>query len=34
MLQNPKIVHIFCHGDFDKETKEFYLHFEEYGTGI
>ena len=32
--KEPKIIHISCHGDFDQKTKEFYLKFEEYGTGL
>jgi hypothetical protein len=31
---NPKMIHISCHGDYDKVQKEFYLAFEENGTGI
>jgi len=34
LLQNPKVVHMSCHGDFDYESKQFYLQFEEYGTGM
>lgn len=25
IARKPKIIHISCHGDFDKETNEFYL---------
>ncbi len=26
--KNPKILHIICHGDYDKNENEFYLAFE------
>jgi CHAT domain-containing protein len=30
----PKMIHISCHGDFDPIMNEFYLQFEELGTGV
>lgn len=32
--QRPSIIHISCHGDFEEDTKQFYLQFEGVGNGI
>lgn len=29
ICQNPKIIHISCHGSYDEQTKEFYLSIED-----
>ena len=34
LTMNPKLIHFSCHGDFDQNLKEFYLLFEQRGTGI
>ena len=33
VTDSPKIIHISCHGDFDKTEAAFYLAFEVEGTG-
>ena len=33
VTDSPKIIHISCHGDFDKTRDQFYLAFEVEGTG-
>jgi hypothetical protein len=33
VTDSPKIIHISCHGDFDKTLNAFYLAFEVEGTG-
>ena len=33
IIENPKIIHISCHGDFDTIEKKFYLAFEKELTG-
>ena len=33
LKENPKIIHISCHGGIAKQTDEFYLGFEKEGTG-
>ena len=32
-MKKPKIVHISCHGDYDKKSQQFYLQFEKQGGG-
>ena len=32
-MDNPKIIHVSCHGDYDKNMNKFYLGFEKEGTG-
>lgn len=34
LAQNPKMIHITCHGDYDFATREFYLAFEDNGSGL
>ena len=34
LTRSPKMIHISCHGDFDPVLNEFYLQFEELGTGV
>lgn len=34
LTRNPRMIHISCHGDYDKQLKEFYLQFEQSGTGV
>jgi CHAT domain-containing protein len=34
LSKQPKIIHISCHGDYDEESKQFYLAFEEKDTGV
>lgn len=34
LTRYPKIIHISCHGDFDPVLNEYYLQFEELGTGV
>jgi len=34
IAKRPKMIHISCHGDYDRKHQEFYLKFEEYGNGI
>ena len=34
LARKPKMIHISCHGDYDQKLKEFYLQFEQSGTGI
>jgi len=33
LTDNPKIIHISCHGDYDKESDSYYLAFEKEHTG-
>ena len=33
LMQNPKIIHVSCHGDIDKSSDKYYLGFEKEGTG-
>jgi hypothetical protein len=33
LTDNPKIMHISCHGDFDMKEKKYYLAFEKELTG-
>ena len=32
--KRPKIIHISCHGDYDEDSKEYFLAFEEKDTAI
>jgi basic membrane lipoprotein Med (substrate-binding protein (PBP1-ABC) superfamily) len=32
--QNPKVIHISCHGDYDKDTQKFYLAIEDINNGV
>ena len=34
ITMKPKIIHISCHGDYDKEAGEYYLQFEGLGDGL
>jgi hypothetical protein len=34
LLKKPSLIHISCHGDYDKELKQYYLAFEEKETGV
>lgn len=34
VARKPKMIHISSHGDFDEDKKEFYLQFEQVGSGI
>ena len=34
IAKKPQIIHISCHGDYCKQNKQFYLSFEQIGTGI
>ena len=34
IIENPKIMHVSCHGDFNPVDKQFYLAFESEYTGM
>lgn len=34
LAMQPKMIHISCHGDYDLQLKEFFLAFEQNGTGV
>jgi len=34
IAKKPKIIHISCHGDYDKHKEEFFLQFEQGLDGI
>jgi hypothetical protein len=33
LMDNPKIIHVSCHGGYDDVQKKYYLGFEKEGTG-